>query len=53
MNFTKIEVNPKIDDARFKMPASAPEKKPTNPPEDKPSTEKKPAPTPPPPSKGK
>jgi outer membrane lipoprotein-sorting protein len=53
MNFTKIEVNPKIDDARFKMPASAPEKKPTNPPEDKPSTEKKPPASTPPPSKGK
>ena len=39
LSFTKIEVNPKIDDARFKMPApSAPDKK-------------APAPTPPP--KGK
>jgi len=52
LTFTKIEVNPKIDDARFKMPAASPEKKPTTPPEDKPSPEKKPpAPTPPP--KGK
>lgn len=40
LNFTKIEVNPKLDDARFKMPASAPE----------PAPDKKPTP---PPAKGK
>jgi outer membrane lipoprotein-sorting protein len=34
LSFTKIEVNPKLDDARFKMPAPppAPDKKPTPPP---------------------
>jgi outer membrane lipoprotein-sorting protein len=54
LTVTKIEVNPKIDDARFKMPASSPEKKPTSPPEDKPGAEKKPPAAPmPPPAKGK
>ena len=48
---TKIEVNPKIDDARFKMPAASADKKPTAPAEDKPAEKKPAAPTPPP--KGK
>ena len=53
LTIQKIEVNPKIDDARFKMPAASAEKKPTSPPEDKPAApEKKPA-APTPPSKGK
>ena len=52
LTITKIEVNPKIDDARFKMPAASAEKKPTAPPEDKPGAEKKP-PAPPTPPKGK
>jgi outer membrane lipoprotein-sorting protein len=52
LTITKIEVNPKIEDARFKMPAASAEKKPTAPPEDKPGAEKKP-PAPPTPPKGK
>ncbi len=40
MSFSKIEVNPKIDDTRFKMPAPSPDKKPTAPAEDKPGTDK-------------
>lgn len=36
MTVAKVDVNPKIDDARFKMPAPSPDKKPTAPPEDKP-----------------
>jgi outer membrane lipoprotein-sorting protein len=32
LSFTKIEVNPKLDDARFKMPAPAPDEKPAPPP---------------------
>jgi outer membrane lipoprotein-sorting protein len=32
LSFTKIDVNPKIEDARFKMPAAAPDKKPPAPP---------------------
>jgi outer membrane lipoprotein-sorting protein len=48
LTITKIEVNPKIEDTRFKMPAASADKKPTSPPEDKPGSEKKhPVTTPP------
>lgn len=48
ISVTKVDVNPKIDDARFKMPAPAADKKPTTPADDKPQTKKQPpAPIPP------
>ena len=48
LSLTKVEVNPKLDDARFKMPAPAADKKPTNPADDKPQAKKQaPAPIPP------
>jgi outer membrane lipoprotein-sorting protein len=45
ISVTKVDVNPKIDDARFKMPAPAAAKPPTAPAEDKPQA-KKPPPAP-------
>jgi hypothetical protein len=42
LSVTKVDVNPKIDDARFKMPAAGADKKPTAPAEDKPQTKKQP-----------